>query len=176
MYKIKDAEIQQQIQSGLVAFKKLAKARLKPRWKTLSWVEKREAARALVFMDKVAHNPAKYFSREQTEAQWYTRAMEYAEQNNLNDYRAAYYIVQDPRGIVWYGSINAMRAPLSNHYYHFLSDIQNYEYATTDWERKEHAKQIQKVSKRVCSDVDIMESKPIIKQWKLFTRNLGLSG
>ena len=166
---------QNYIADGLVAYKKLAKYLLKSRWKNMNLHEQCNAARSLVVMGIVAKEPD-CFSRQKSEAAWGERAKEYADKKGLKqeDAWTAYYNVPDPKGIVWNQSMAAMQYPLIHQYYHFLDSVQNYEYATNDWEKERYAKEIKSKSEPIINSVDIIESKPIIKQWKQIQRHFGI--
>ena len=164
---------QNYIADGLVAYKKLAKYLLKSRWKNMNLHEQCNAARSLVVMNIVAKEPD-CFSRQKSEATWVERAKEYAEKHNFEQTWHAYYFVPGPKEIVWYQSGAALQYPLIHQYYHFLDSVQNYEYATNDWEKERYAKEIKSNSEPIINSVDIIESKPIIKQWKQIQRHFGI--
>ena len=164
---------QNYIADGFVAYKKLAKYLLKSRWKNMTLHEQCNAARALVVMGIVAKEPD-CFSRKKSEYAWRERVAEYAKKYKLEQQWYGYYFVEGPKEIVWNQSTAAMIYPLSHQYYHFLDAVQNYEYAMNDWEKERYAKEIKSKSEPIINSVDIIESKPIVKQWKQLKRHFGL--
>ena len=98
--------------------------------------------RSLEYMDAVAENPKKYFSRELTIADWDTRAMEYAKSHNLpivNGY-GAHNLVWSPADVV---HINTTKAifdnKLSCEYRDFCKLVMNWEYNRTSANKQELA-------------------------------------
>lgn len=170
---------QDYIADGLMGYKKLAKIRLRKRWKILSLEEKVKAARSLVFMETVAKNPEKYFSVEQTQADWIGRAEEYAITKKIDEIWQAFYFVEDPKEVVFKRGNYAMTYPLDLEYYRFLKNIQDYEYSK-NWAKAWPAIKISKDSKRVCCIISKEESKlttkkRLIDKWNLFKRDFGLA-
>ena len=108
----------------------LARARLKTRWKKMSFKEKCAAARALVYMQQVAKNPDAYFSRKATEDAWRQRAIEYAKDKKIAYLCDAYYIVQDPTGVVWDNASSAFFDGNGADYYNFCKSVQQWMYDT----------------------------------------------
>ena len=163
---------QDYIADGLIGYKKLAKYSLRDRWKKMSLHEQCNAARGLVVMGIVAKEPD-CFSRQKTEKTWAARVREYAEKHNFapEDYLHAFYFVPGPKEIVWNQATPAMRYPLVHQYYHFLNNVQNYEYARTDFEKDIYAQNIRKDSKRIRDEIDIIESAPVKRMFKRFIRN-----
>lgn len=98
--KYSDKEVRNAIMGGFKALTDLARVRVKAEWKNMKLQEQCAAARSFVFMEQVAKNPDAYFSRSATEAAWRKRALDYAKLKKLHDLKSAYYIVQDPTGIV----------------------------------------------------------------------------
>ena len=129
MYKTyKEQEVREAIKVGLKSLTDLARVRLKTRWKNMELKERCDAARSLVYMEQVAKNPDAHFSRESTEKAWIERAREYAQQKKLHDLSSAYYIVQDPTGIVWYKAIPAFFDGNGRDYYNFCKSVQQWMY------------------------------------------------
>lgn len=98
--KYKEADVRNVIKKGLKTYTDLARVRVKTRWKNMVLQERCAAARSLVFMEQVAKNPDAYFSRAATEEAWSKRAKEYAYKKGFKDFEFAYYIVDDPTGVV----------------------------------------------------------------------------
>ena len=131
MYKkYQEQEVRSAIKSGLKSLTDLARVRIKPFWKNMDLKERCAVARSLVYMEHVAKNPDAYFSRESTEAAWNQRAMEYAQQKKLHDLSSAYYIVQDPTGIVWHKALGVFFDGNGRDYYNFCKSVQQWMYDT----------------------------------------------
>jgi hypothetical protein len=129
MYKTyKEQEVREAIKVGLKSLTDLARVRIKSIWKNMDLQKRCDAARSLVFMEQVAKNPDLYFSREATESAWNQRAMEYAQQNKLHDLSSAYYIVQDPTGIVWNKATGVFFDGNGAEYYRFCRAVQQWMY------------------------------------------------
>lgn len=129
MHKIlKEQDVFEAVKIGLDNLTGLARARLKARWKTMNFKEKRAAARALVYMQQVAKNPDAYFSRGATELAWRQRAVEYAKEKNLADFRMAYYVVQCPTGVVWQNAMPAFFDANGRNYYNFCKSVEYWMY------------------------------------------------
>ncbi len=88
------------IKDALHAFYEVARGKTKGRFAKLPRMQRYQAARALNVLRDVADCPEKYFSRAATEADWAMRAQEYAGRKSVNPQWAAYYIVQNPAGVV----------------------------------------------------------------------------
>ncbi len=104
--------------------------------------ERCAAARNLVFMEEVAKNPAKYFSRRATESDWIARANSYAKEKNITDMRHAYYIVPSPTTLVTNRLTDlpvSVSADLRAEYYRFCEAVKNWEYARTSQDPRERA-------------------------------------
>jgi hypothetical protein len=123
-----EQDIRNAMAVGLDSLTKLARVKLKTRWKQMSLKERCDAARALVNMNAVAKKPEDYFSRAATQQAWNKRANEYAQEKNLKDVSGAYYIVQDPTGLVWDSATGAFFDGNGSDYYNFCRLIQNWEY------------------------------------------------
>ena len=168
--------VQKYIADGLMAYKILAKHYLKKRWKNLSLADKTKSARSLVVMDIVAKEPD-CFSRANTEATWKMRAAEYAKKHNFkpDEYFNAFYIVEDPKGIVWNQARFAMEYPLDSQYYSFLSNIQNYEYGHSCL-KDGYAREIKEDAERVCAKVDnlklVFKKEELVKRARNFIKGL----
>lgn len=129
MYKhYKANDVDKMAAVGLKALTDLARVRLKTCWEKMSLSDKCAAARSLVYMEQVAKNPKLYFSRENTEAAWHQRALDYAQQKKLHDLSGAYYIVQDPTGIVWHNARYSFFNGNGADYYNFCKSVQQWMY------------------------------------------------
>lgn len=126
-----EAEIYAAIKSGFENLRLLAREDLKKRWKVMEVSQKYDAGRSLVVMGDVAKNPENYFSRAKTQEAWIGRAEAYANEKNLDSMEYAYYIVQNPQGIVSNAAKNAMQARLNGEYACFCDDVQQWEYDRT---------------------------------------------
>lgn len=163
--------------SGFANLKKLARADLKKRWKTLSREQKFAAGRALVFMDDVATKPAKYFSRANTQDAWRFRAEYFAGQKNLDDIADAYYIVENPQGIVSNKAAAAMQGELGHEFYRFCNAVQNWEYDRTSNKdiyratAPKFANEIVEMSKRYQELVAISQTNPLLRPIKQLLHN-----
>ena len=163
---------QDYIADGFIAYKKLAKYALRYRWKKMNLAEKCTAARALVVMDIVSKYP-NCLSREESEKGWRANAKEYAKAHNFKeqDYKYAFYFVQDPKGFIWEKTVSAMEYPLSSEYYNFLKNVQDYEYSS-DWLKYLPAREIKEDSERVAELLRQAESRvKIEKIWSRFKKN-----
>jgi len=140
------------IKSAFSEFYNLARIGLRKRWKSLTPVERAQAARSLVFMKELATNPAKYFSRANTGAAWVKRANDFAEQHNSvpANMHHAYYIVHGPKEIVAEKARAAWiyNADIANMFYRFCKMVQDWEYKRTSPEDKEFFE-----AKRVAEDI-----------------------
>lgn len=123
-----EQDIRNAMAVGLDSLTKLARVRLKTRWKQMPLNKRCDAARALVNMNAVAKKPEAYFSRAATQQAWNKRANEYAQEKNLKNASDAYYIVQDPTGVVWNSVAGAFFDGNGSDYYNFCELIQNWEY------------------------------------------------
>lgn len=98
--------------------------------------------RSLAYMNAVAENPEKYFSREATIADWDTRAMEYTKSHDLqiiNGYDA-HNLVWSPADIVHINTTNAIfNNKLSCEYLDFCKLVMNWEYNRTSPNKQELA-------------------------------------
>lgn len=133
--KFTDRDVYLAVQNGLAAIKVLAIKGIKERNNLLSEGDKIKADQALFDFDSVIANPAGYFSRRATEAQWHQRANEYADRVNLRpEHRHnAYYIVPNPVGMVneKLQPAFAQNADLWRMFYLFCSVVQDWEYKRT---------------------------------------------
>ena len=95
---------------------------------------------SLEYMEAVAENPEKYFSREATVADWDTRAMEYTKSHNLpivSGY-GAHNLVWSPADIVHINTTNAIfNNKLSCEYRDFCKLVMNWEYNRTSPNKQE---------------------------------------
>ena len=88
-----------QIKITLFNFYYLIRADLKKRWKTMPHIYRRESITALRFLEDAFKNPAKYFSRAETDCAWRTRAINYANKQGLENIVDAFYIIESPKDI-----------------------------------------------------------------------------
>lgn len=98
--------------------------------------------RSLAYMNAVAENPEKYFSRESTIADWDTRAMEYAKKHNLpiGDGYDTHNFVWSPADVVHINTTNAIfDNKLSCEYRDFCKLVMNWEYNRTSGNKQELA-------------------------------------
>ena len=172
MYKeYKEQEVRSAIKSGLKSLTDLARVRLKTRWKNMELKERCDAARSLVYMEQVAKNPDAYFSREATEAAWHQRAAEYAQQKKMNDLSSAYYIVQDPTGIVWYKAIPAFFDGNGAAYHNFCKSVQQWMYDTRS---NTYATEIVENAKKYKSELAVESAncfaRPFVEMQQAFQR------
>lgn len=130
-----DKEIQNKVKETLVNYNKLIKLCLKNNiffmiaWKNMNLSERVSFARALVYMESVAKNPKKYFSKSQTNGAWRRRVNRYVAETGVS-IKIAYNSVPAPCDIVYEKCIDVLKR-ISYHldYYDFLVSIQNYEYS-----------------------------------------------
>ena len=98
--------------------------------------------KSLAYMNAVAENPEKYFSREATIADWDRRAMEYAKSHDLpiiNSYDA-HNLVWSPADVVHINTTNAIfDNKLSCEYRDFCKLVMNWEYNRTSGNKQELA-------------------------------------
>lgn len=167
MTNIDTNEVKSKIESGLMAYYQLARKDIKGRWKKFDRAEKYAVARALVKMHEVAKNYEKYFSRENTESAWRARAAEYAEKHDIKPARDAFYIVQDPCGLVFKDTKSACFYPVAQGYYCFLNDVQRYEY-----DKETYGDYIVKVANKVRNVADLRTTKNPIKKVLLSIKNM----
>ena len=143
-------ELQEQIKSGLMAYYLVAKYDLKKRWKSMDKQHKFASARSLTKMWNVAVNPEHHLSKADTEGAWRARAAEYAKEYNITPEWEAFYIVQDPIGLILGATQSAYVQPLASDYYHFLNSIQKYEYlGQEDYLKKSYAAEIVKLATKI---------------------------
>ncbi len=98
--------------------------------------------KSLAYMNAVAENPEKYFSRESTIADWDARAMEYAKKHNLpiGDEYDAHNFVWSPADVVHINTTNAIfNNKLSCEYLDFCKLVMNWEYNRTSGNKQELA-------------------------------------
>lgn len=98
------------------------------------------AVKSLAYMNAVAENPEKYFSRESTIADWDARAMAYAKKYNLpiGDGYDAHNFVWDPADVVHINTTNAIfDNKLSCEYRDFCKLVMNWEYNRTSGNKQE---------------------------------------
>ena len=172
MYKTyKEQEVRSAIKIGLKSLTDLARVRLKTRWKIMGLKERCDAARSLVFMEQVAKNPDAHFSRESTEKAWIKRAREYANSKNLKDINSAYYIVQDPTGIVWYKAKPAFFDGNGCDYYNFCKSVQQWMYDTrSDTYAKEIVENAKKYKSRLAIESANCIARPFVEMQQAFQK------
>jgi hypothetical protein len=96
--------------------------------------------RSLAYMNAVAENPEKHFSREATIADWDARAMEYAKSHNLPivDGYGAHNLVWSPADVVHINTTNAIfNNKLSCEYRDFCKLVMDWEYNRTSANEQE---------------------------------------
>ena len=116
-----EQQVRDVIKVALTDLRLLMREEVKLVWKKLNKHEQYKMARSLAGLNHVAKNPELYFSREHTEQAWFARAREYATRTGLQDWRDAFYIVQDPIGQVYDTVSNGLflRVKWLNELYHF---------------------------------------------------------
>ena len=168
-----------QLKIALFNYYYLARADLKKRWKSLSKVERREAVGGLRYLEDAFKNPAKYFSRAQTQSSWNNRAVQYAADKKLQNLGDAFYIVHGPKEKF----IENVKQAIYSHdlysaLYQLAGNAQNWEYDRTsvhDYLRHQADKfsdEIVKAAKNTQQIVDIMESNPVVRPLKQIVYNL----
>lgn len=98
--------------------------------------------KSLAYMNAVAENPEKYFSRESTIADWDARAMAYAKKHGLptGDGCDAHNFVWNPADVVHINTTNAIfDNKLSCEYLDFCKLVMNWEYNRTSGNKQELA-------------------------------------
>ena len=92
------------VKEGFWDLRCIIRQNVKKQWKKMTKSEQYAAARSLALLNHVAKKPEMYFAPEYTSAQWEARAKEYAKKEGWQDWVLAYYVVEDPTGIV-YGDV-----------------------------------------------------------------------
>ena len=155
----------------------LARADVVRLWGKMNYNQRREAAKALLVMEEVAKRPEIYFSREKTWAAWKQRADEYTKQHNIKDTGFAYYIVQDPKGIVCHAAAGAMTAKMNQVYYNACDLVQKWEYARTNptesraYEAMQYAQGIEKKNKELAARANVVQSNCVVRPLKQLVYN-----
>ncbi|MBQ8256061.1 MAG: hypothetical protein IJY99_03810 [Alphaproteobacteria bacterium] len=165
---------------GLSDYLDLARIGLRGRWNSLSQSEKWAAGRALVALSDVKKAPQTYFSRATTWNDWQSRAEKYKAEKDLPSIGHAYYMVQDPTGIVWnqVASAFAYNAEMGKKFYHFCRLIQKWEYARTSRSHAEsgvavlYGHDIVSAANHVHQVANIKKSNPIIRPIKEMLHSL----
>lgn len=173
-------EIYDAIVMGLSDYLDLARIGLRSHWNSLSQSEKWAAGRALAALSDVKKAPQTYFSRETTWNDWQSRAEKYKAEKKLPSLGYAYYIVQDPTGIVStkVAPAFANNNELYNKFYRFCHLIQKWEYARTSRSRTEsgvavlYSHDIMSAVNQVHTVVNIKKSNPIIRPIKEMLHSL----
>ena len=131
MKEFKEQEVYNAVKAGFMAYKDLARIRIAQTWDKKSPTERVAAARALVYLGRVARNPAEYFSRAATEEDWLWRANSFAREKGIGA-NYAFYIVPDPTIMVLNNVPGAFDAKTSSDFFYFCSLVQKWEYNRTD--------------------------------------------
>ena len=174
MKEYKEQDVYAAIKSGFADLKVLARVDLKKRWKSMDGKQRFAAGRALVYMDGVIKNPAKYFSRASTQSDWVWRAETYANEKNLDDVADAYYIVQNPQSIVLNAAHGALSGGIYAEFYRFCNSVQQWEYDRTSnkvqfsAQAYKFAEDIIKRAERYKAMVAISRANPLIRPVKQF--------
>ena len=131
MKEFKEQEVYTAIRNGFAAYHSIARAQIARNWAKMAHGERVAAARALVYLGRVARNPAEYFSRIETEEDWMWRANEYAKEKGM---RASYafYIVPNPTVMVLNNVTPLFESGTSADFFYFCSLVQKWEYNRTD--------------------------------------------
>lgn len=131
MKEFKEQEVYTAIRNGFAAYHGIARAQIARNWAKMAHGERVAAARALVYLGRVARNPAEYFSRIETEEDWMWRANEYAKEKGI---RASYafYIVPNPTVMVLNNVTPLFESGTSADFFYFCSLVQKWEYNRTD--------------------------------------------
>lgn len=131
MKEFKEQEVYTAIRNGFAAYHGVARAQIARNWAKMAHGERVAAARALVYLGRVARNPAEYFSRIETEEDWMWRANEYAKEKGI---RASYafYIVPNPTVMVLNNVTPLFESGTSADFFYFCSLVQKWEYNRTD--------------------------------------------
>lgn len=164
--------VYEQIRQMLFNCLVLARADVVRLWGKMSYNQRREAIKALLVMENVAKQPEIYFSREKTWAAWKQRADEYTKQKNIKDTGFAYYIVQDPKGIVCHAAAGAMTAKMNQTYYNACDLVQKWEYARTNptesraYEAMQYAKGIEKKNKELAAMANVVQSNCFVRPFR----------
>ena len=169
----KEQEVVQAIQEALVSLKVLVRADVKKYWRSLSREEQFAAGRGLAFIDGVAKEPAKYFSRAKTELAWKQRANSFAQAKGLERVADAFYIVQSPKDLAMSGMADALKTfDLRKEAYRLFDAIQNWEYNRTSSDASlryiasRDADAIVAAAKRLSDQVKIVQSHPVLKPFR----------
>lgn len=171
MQKIDEQEVYSAIKAGFSDFKTLAKVNLAKDWANMPNKKRCEMARKLVYMGQVAKTPEKYFSRNETEKDWLIRANNWAQEHDVNA-RYAFYIVQDPKGIVCNNLTGLLNADLWCYFYRFCADVQNWEYGRTrndgmaDFMYVQESDKVLKTVKDLKKKVELAKTNPLLRPFK----------
>ncbi len=151
------------------------KKEIQAQYKNLNTRQRANAGRVLVLLSAVAKNPAKYFSREETEGSWFTRAVEYAGKHGVDDLKHAYYFVPSPDMLVtqpiqsWVGSDINIPYPV----WRILWDLCKF---AKDWEYEPHypearARDIVDLAKKIHMPAEIIRANPVKAMALKFVHN-----
>lgn len=119
------------VKEGFWDLRCIIRQNVKKQWKKMTKSEQYAAARSLALLNHVAKKPEMYFAPEYTSAQWEARAKEYAKKEGWQDWVLAYYVVEDPTGIVYGDVLKGVAGDASdlNLLYNFSGDVQAWEYS-----------------------------------------------
>ena len=171
MQEITEQEVYAAIKSGILGFRALAKINLAKDWANMPHKKRCEMARKLVYMGQVAKTPEKYFSREETEEEWLGRANNWAKEHNV-EARYAFFIIQDPKGIVCNNLRGLLNADLWCRFYRFCADVQNWEYGRTrndnmaDFAYAQESGRVLKTVKELKKKVELAKTNPLLRPFK----------
>ena len=164
-----------QIKITLFNFYYLIRADLKKRWKTMPHTYRRESITALRFLEDAFKNPAKYFSRAETDCAWRTRATNYANNHGLKNIVDAFYIIESPKDIFMKSVKDAILShDIYSDLYAFVTTVQHWEYDRTSKQEqylsqsKYCAETIIKTAQKMQKIVNIQDSNPLVRPFKEF--------
>lgn len=178
----KEEKIYSEIKACFANFQKLARISLQRHWKGMGRAERYAAMRGFVQFADLIENPAKYFSRATTEKAWRARVDEYVTKQRLLPRESfnAYYIVQDPKGLVmdmvgdaFHGGVELYRL-----FYVFCESVQTWEYNRTlktglaDANAERCEREIVSTAKRIKALADIHSANPLARPIKQFLYEL----
>lgn len=170
--KYTEAEVYVAMKEFFSSLQVLVRADLRQRWKRLGRQERYAAGRSLVFLNQVIKSPEVFFSRKDTEADWQARAYEWASEKKT-DMTAAYYVVQDPAGVVA-GAVEkaTQHHDLWRNLYKFCHFAQRWEYERTSSKpgqrqmSEEAARRIVQMAKQFKTQANVCQSNPLVRPIK----------
>lgn len=167
-----------QLKIALFNYYYLVRTDLKKRWKSLSKTERREAVEGLRYLEDVFKNPAKHFSRAETQDAWNNRATLYAKLHGLRNPADAFYIVHGPKEHFMENVKQAIYSrDLYIELYQLVKNAQNWEYDRTARDTYFHgvaqrfADEIEKTAKHTQQLVDVKEANPVVRPFKQMFNN-----